>query len=307
MSKTFDKPRISWTLDNCLKTAKRFKTRKAWREKYPYAYTSAWRNDWLELCCNHMETLGNLFLRGTYIYIWSDRSVYVGITCDYKRRHKDHQRPNTVYFNKTSELGQPSIQRSGYIYNLGEAGKKEKELIFNFNKEGFAVLNKTKGGETGSDKRYWTLEKCMKKAKKYKTRTEWFNKARDSYCAAQKNGWLIKCCDHMIEIKKPNFYWTLEKCKEEALKYNQIRKWDLGNSSSYVTAKREGWMKECTGHMSPGKKPNGYWNLERCKEISKDFRTIKEWQEKSGASYSSAYRNKWVDECRKNWKKSFER
>ena len=51
---------------------------------------------------------------------------------------------------------------------------------------------------------YWTIENCIKDAKKYKTNVEWRLKSNNGYRAAQRNKWLTKCRKHFInsESKK---------------------------------------------------------------------------------------------------------
>ena len=142
----------------------------------------------------------------------------------------------------------------------------------------------------------WTLEKCKEDALKYKTRSEWHNKSNRAYHAAHHNGWLKKCCKYMIDIKKPNGYWTLEKCKEDALKYNSIKEWNKFSSSAYNISKSNKWLKECCGHMNRSIKiPMSYWTLEKCKEDALKYNGRYEWQKKSRGAYQSAYKNGWLD------------
>ena len=44
---------------------------------------------------------------------------------------------------------------------------------------------------------YWTIEKCIEDASKYKTKGEWRNENGISYSTAYKNGWMNQCCKHM--------------------------------------------------------------------------------------------------------------
>jgi hypothetical protein len=98
-------------------------------------------------------------------------------------------------------------------------------------------------------KGYWTLRKCKKESLKYKSKAEWLSKHPATYNASVKNRWHSLCCEHMIVIKKQSGYWTLEKCREEALKYKTKKEWHLHNRSSYVVATRNKWIKECSTHM----------------------------------------------------------
>jgi hypothetical protein len=73
----------------------------------------------------------------------------------------------------------------------------------------------------------WTKDKCKEEALKYNSRTDYFFGSSGSWDNARRNGWLDEICSHMIELKKPNNYWTLDKCKEEAMKYktkSELRK-----------------------------------------------------------------------------------
>ena len=40
-------------------------------------------------------------------------------------------------------------------------------------------------------------------------------------------------CEHMIEKKKPNGYWTKTNCKKEALKYNSKTEFIKNASGAY--------------------------------------------------------------------------
>lgn len=96
----------------------------------------------------------------------------------------------------------------------------------------------------------------------------------------------------------PKGYWTLEKCKENALKYNRKSDWFKNSASTYGIAKIKGWFDECTSHMQG----NISWTLEKCKEDALKYKTPTEWRENSSA-YSAAHKNNWIDECTSHMKK----
>ena len=52
----------------------------------------------------------------------------------------------------------------------------------------------------------------------------------------------------MIEIKKPNGYWTKEKCQEEALKYDNTKNFKENSKTAYKTMCSNGWYEICS-HM----------------------------------------------------------
>lgn len=97
--------------------------------------------------------------------------------------------------------------------------------------------------------RVWTLEKCKMDALQYKSKKEWREDSVDGYNAAVRYSWMGECSKHMIELVKPRGYWTLERCKEEALKYKTRNQWDLIRRSGYRIALKNGWLDECCKHM----------------------------------------------------------
>jgi hypothetical protein len=101
----------------------------------------------------------------------------------------------------------------------------------------------------------------------------------------------------MVENKKPNGYWTLERCKAEAIQHKTKTQWQKNGNSSYNSALKNGWLDECCVHMSENKKPANYWTKERCIEEALKYNTRNEWSKNSSVSYTSAHKNGWLDEC----------
>src|SRR3989304_4262817 len=46
-----------------------------------------------------------------------------------------------------------------------------------------------------------------------------------------------------------------------------------------------------------GRKPLGYWSVERCKADAAKYKTRTEWQDNSNSAYTAAAKNKWLDIC----------
>ena len=79
---------------------------------------------------------------------------------------------------------------------------------------------------------------------KYKSLQEWRKADRKAYEAAEKRGLIDKICEEhnwIVPIKsKPKGFWTLEKCKEEALKYVNKAEWRKCSPITYTAAQRGG-------------------------------------------------------------------
>ena len=143
---------------------------------------------------------------------------------------------------------------------------------------------------------YWTLEKCKEDALKYNTKVEWERSRSGSYNNSRRKGWYYECTKHMENLIKIRGYWTLEKCKEDALKYNTREEWKK-SYSAHNSARRNGWIDECTKHMGKKRKPAGYWNKEKCLEESRKYKSTGSWCKEHQTSFNSAKKNKWFDEC----------
>lgn len=97
---------------------------------------------------------------------------------------------------------------------------------------------------------YWTQERCIKVAKKCKTRNEFYKKYGGAYMSSLKNGWLQHVCSHMLgKGKKPNNYWTFNMCQIEASKYKTLSQFRKNSNTVYVTAQRKGWLNSICKHM----------------------------------------------------------
>lgn len=105
----------------------------------------------------------------------------------------------------------------------------------------FVNINKPSG--------YWTKERCVEDALKYKTKAEWEKKSSSAHSASIKNGWFDECTKHMTSPNRPKGYWTKERCLEEALKHKTKTDWKKAMSSSVAVARRNGWIDEAAKHM----------------------------------------------------------
>lgn len=96
---------------------------------------------------------------------------------------------------------------------------------------------------------FWTAENLIKDARKYSTKSEWKNNSASAYATALNKGVLDQCCAHMESPRKPDGYWTKEKCSESAKKYQTISAWSKAEGNAYDAAKRNGWVRDITSHM----------------------------------------------------------
>ena len=140
----------------------------------------------------------NRFKRALYAYEYSDKSVYVGLTHNYRERHLAHQRANGLA-HKRKKYKETYVKfNKWYPYNI--IGEKEIQLIENYRKKGWKILNKAKGGALGSHYVKYSDDDLKKEAKKYKHKKRFEEGSYGAYQAAYKRGLLEYICKHMKRL-----------------------------------------------------------------------------------------------------------
>lgn len=88
------------------------------------------------------------------------------------------------------------------------------------------------------------------------------------------------------------FNWTLENCKEEALKYDNKIDYRKFSYSSYDAAIKHKWIEIICTHMKVFRKPNGYWTKEICSEEARKYTNLNDFMKYSCNAYAAARRFK---------------
>jgi hypothetical protein len=93
---------------------------------------------------------------------------------------------------------------------------------------------------------HWTFEECLQEARPLKGRGEWAVKARNSYCAAIRNGWLETISKEMGWVRIiPKSKWTRELIEKRAKDFKCRSEWQYGcHDSSYTVARKTGILNE---------------------------------------------------------------
>jgi hypothetical protein len=139
----------------------------------------------------------------------------------------------------------------------------------------------------------WTKELVIKDASRYLSKQEWIKKSGSGALkAALKNGWLEEATTHM----KKNKVWTKDEILSDAKKYTSIKEWKTSSPSAYATALKRGIKELACEHM---RKPKSkiVWTKNEVLSESIKYSTKKDWRLGSGASYSAAHRNGWIEEA----------
>jgi predicted GIY-YIG superfamily endonuclease len=184
-----------YTYEEVMKAALKYNTQKDFEEKDYNLYTIARRRGIIDHLkkIKHFKNLGSYYKKFIYIYFLTNNRIYVGQTCNLKRRHKEHIKS---WLNE-SELVNKKVSK---LLEVNRATRLEETLRQRYIKLGYTVLNKTKCYSTGSRLK-WTFNACFEDAKLYNSKKEWEIKSRGAYTSALKNGWVNKCSLHFTKTQ----------------------------------------------------------------------------------------------------------
>ena len=186
-------------------------------------------------------------------------------------------------------------------FRIGSAGQYGAARRLNIMDKATKHMGKSK------NKKQYTEEEILKSANKFNNQKEWLeNEPAIFRCALGYNKkktsdedkkFFNKCISHMDYIFKPNGYWTYDKAKEVASKFNQLKDFreDKKYRSVYGVINKNGWV-ELIEHMEHARKPNGYWTYESCKEAALKYKKRSEFcKSEDCTAYHMINQNKWVE------------
>jgi hypothetical protein len=93
----------------------------------------------------------------------------------------------------------------------------------------------------------------------------------------------------------PHGWWTLERCKESALRFKTKAAWKAGESGAYQAAYTNGWLDECCAHLP--RSARIVWTREACLESALRYKARYAWRRGDEKAYAAARKNKWLGEC----------
>ena len=236
-----------WTKEECQKESIKYKTKKEFRKNNSWAYRISLNNNWIEDICSHMKVLGNLKKRCIYVYEFSDKSAYIGLTCNVDERHNEHLKKGSVCNHMKMNSIYTLKKLTDYI-DVDEAKLLEGEFVKKYKLNGWKILNKIKTGGTGGKDIKWNKEKCYEESLKYLTTRYFKNCNRSVYNKCKKNKWL-KDFKHLTDdinhiVQKPSGYWSKDECYEESLKCKTKKELARLNATVYNKCCKNKWINE---------------------------------------------------------------
>jgi hypothetical protein len=94
--------------------------------------------------------------------------------------------------------------------------------------------------------------------------------------------------------KKPNGYWTYERCKDAALMCKTKIDLKKTYNAAYNKINKNNWL-ELTSHFKEIIKQKGYWTYENCKNVALKCETNYELKNKYSTAYDKINKNDWIE------------
>lgn len=141
---------------------------------------------------------------------------------------------------------------------------------------------------------YWTLDRILAEARKFKNLKDFRKDAHKAYDAARSKGFLPEVKKILIESTKPKGYWTTERITEEAKQYKYKSDFHKGCPTGYSIAHKKGFLDSICSHMTK-KKQNHKWTYKTAKDVALKYNSRKELRENEGFCYAKILQEGWTE------------
>ena len=142
-------------------------------------------------------------------------------------------------------------------------------------------------------KGYWTKERCLEEALKYKTKSEFRENAINVYNNCSKGGWLNEVCSHLADrTTLGKNLWSKEQCAQEARKFKTRTDFQRESNSVYHRAMECGWLDEICSHMIKIIRSKNY---KVCQEEALKYDNRNDFKKGSIREYEIALKKGWLD------------
>lgn len=212
-----------------------------------------------------------LDIRGVYIYEFPDKSVYVGITWNYKTRFNQHRtdKKSGVYKKRLIHGDDFKYYEQGMDKTEQEVLDLEYEWSLWYEENGWELLNCKHIRSLGGNEYKYTKRQARKICLQY-TDYALFKKEQKQLWQVVKKKWL-ELTDHMDKGKGANGYWDLDRCIEAAKKAEYHGVFLKKYASAYNSVKRNKWEDKVFPYLKRKQAPKGTWTIESSLRAAKKY------------------------------------
>jgi len=294
-----------WTYERCKEEALKYQTSYEFKKAEPSAYRACVKHRWLKDISSHFKSVykpsgywtvdkciaeakkysSRESLRKNasraYLVLWERKLL--DDACSHMFKSEDY---SYLRYSYAIEFPTENKVYVGITYKLAE--RKRKHLL---------MVNGKSSHKNGNirDLLNRSIEYVWKPNSTAFHLNESTTKEEELYSYYEGKGWILLNISKLGSTgAKPRK--TKHECHIDALKFKTRAKFSKYSSSSYGIARKHGWLDDICSHMDIIKKPYGYWSLEKCTELAKPYKTRMSFGKNEPYAYSSAQRNKWLDQ-----------
>jgi len=249
---------FKWTKEKCQEEALKYNKRTDFNTFSHSAYVTACTNKWLIEICQHMKILSIPHEYWTFERCNEEALKYKN-RGEFKKLSKgaylvssENKWIDEICIHMNNNWTLERCKEEALKYDKRNDFKNSAASAYNSSLRNGWIDEICKHMNQGNNpKGYWNnKEICYNEALKYTRKVDLKNGSRQAYNSLCKNNWLDDACLHMLEIERPDGYWTLERCKEEALKYTTKTEFKNFSVSAYSISVQKKWISEICQHMT---------------------------------------------------------
>lgn len=159
------------------------------------------------------------------------------------------------------------------------------------------ILSSDEGYSTKKPGHWQKKVNCIDAAKQCSTYAEFTRTYAQAYRSVRLNGWIEEFKKMFPPSgRKPDGYYSYEKCKEIASKCNTRKEFETLDVVAYDKCRNKGWIEDVCSHMERKRVVNNSYTKAMCAKEAKKYNSRKEFQSKSPKVYDAAVRYKWIKE-----------
>ena len=307
LKKSDNKPSRYWTYNRCKEEAQKYTVKEHFAKGSPGAYGAAVRNKWLDDWFEN-STNPNGYWNYENCYKeaqkYSNKSQFIfGNNSAYNSARKHGWLKDYVWLkDERFDLFKDKIdlvyayefieEKSVYVGRTLIKNKKNRDRAHIFQLDSVSAFAKEKNIAVPEMK---VLESDLTIKEGAEREAWWIEQYR-------ADGWRLlnkQKAGSIGGLGKGHSKYTYEVCFEEAKRYKLRGDFAKQSPSAYNVAWKNKWLGDYTWFEDGVKVRTDkliVWTYEKCYEEAKKFTTLNEFRNNSKVAYSSAYKNKWLDD-----------